>query len=81
MRAVKTARTKCNGDRGGHLMECGKARQVYNCMVELLGDEKPETDVFTSLDAPQLRKCTRQSHKGNSAWSKRLVLKDADGYV
>ena len=64
VRAVKTVSTKFNGDRGGHLMEYGMAPQVYNRMVQQLGGEKPDTDVFASRDAPQLRKCTRHWHKG-----------------
>ena len=69
MPAVKTVSTKFKGDRGGHLMEYGMAPQLYNCSVQQLGGEKPETDVFASRDAPQLRKCTRHWHKGDSAWS------------
>ena len=57
--AVKTVSTKFSGDRGGHLMEYGMEPQVYNRMVQQLGGEKPETDVFASRDAPQLKKCTR----------------------
>ena len=76
VRAVKTVSTKFNGDRGGHLMEYGMAPQVYDRMVQQLGGEKPETDVFASRDAPQLRKCTRHWHKGDSAWSKHLGLKE-----
>ena len=74
--AVKTVSTKFNGDRGGHLMEYGMAPQVYNRMVQQLGGEKPETDVFGSREAPQLRKCTRHWHKGGSAWSKHWGLKE-----
>ena len=74
--AVKTVSTKFNGDLGGHLMEYGMAPQVYNRMVQQLGGEKPETDVFASRDAPQLRKCTRHWHKGDSAWSKHWGLKE-----
>ena len=70
VRAVKTVSTKFNGDRGGHLMENGMAPQVYNRMVQQLGGEKPETDVFASRGAPLLRKCTRHGHKGDSTWSK-----------
>ena len=55
VRAVKTVSTKFNGNRGGHLMEYGMAPQVYNRMVQQLGGEKPETNVFPSRDAPQLR--------------------------
>ena len=52
--AVKTVSTKFNG----HLMEYGMAPQVYNGMVQQLGGEKPETDVFASRHTPQPRKCT-----------------------
>ena len=76
MRAVKTVSTKFNGDRGGHLMEYGMAPQVCNRMVQRLGGEKPETDVFASRDAPQLRKCTRHWHNGDPAWSKHWGLKE-----
>ena len=69
MRAVKTVSSKFNGDCGGHLMEYGMAPQVYSRMVQEFGGKKPETDVFASQDAPQLRKCTRHWHKGDSAWS------------
>ena len=68
--AVKTVSTKINGDRGGHFMEYGMAPQVYNRMVQQVGGEEPKSDVFASRDAPQLRKCTRHWHKGDSAWSK-----------
>ena len=50
VRAVKTVSAKFNGDHGGHLMEYGMAPQVYNRMVQQLGGEKPETDVFASRD-------------------------------
>ena len=76
VRPFKTVGTKFNGDRGGHLMEYGMAPQVYNRMVQHLGGEKPETDVFSSGDARQLRKCTGPWHKGDSAWSKHLGLKE-----
>ena len=46
------------------------------CMVQQFGGEKPQTDVFASRDAPQLRKCTRHWHKGDSAWSKHWGLKE-----
>ena len=74
MRAVNTVSTKFNGDRGGHLMEYSMAPQVYNHMVQQLGGEKPETDVFASWDAPQLRRCTRHWHNRDSAWSKHWGL-------
>ena len=53
VRAFKTVSTSFNGDRGRHLMEYGMARQVYNRMVQRLGGQKPETDVFASWDGPQ----------------------------
>ena len=76
VRAAKTVSTKFNADRGGNLMEYGMAPQVYNRMVQQLGGEKPEMDAFPSQDAPQLRKCTRQRQKGDSAWSKHWGLKE-----
>ena len=76
VRAVKTVSTKFNWDRGSHLMEYVMAPQVYDRMVQQLGGEKPETDVFASRDAPQLRKCMRHWHKGDSAWSKHWGLKE-----
>ena len=76
VRAVKTVSTKFNGDRGGHLLEYGMAPQVYNLMGQQPGGEKPETDVFASWDAAQLRKCTRHWHKGDSVWSKHWGLKE-----
>ena len=77
MRAVNTVSTQFNGDRGGHLMEYGMAPQVYSRMVQKLGVEKPKTDVFASMDAPQLRKCTRLWHKGDSARSKQWGLQES----
>ena len=76
VRVVKTVSTKFNGDRRGHLFEYGMAQQVYNRIVLELGGDKPEMDVFASRDAPQLRKCTRHWHKGDSAWSKHWGLKE-----
>ena len=73
VRAVKTVSTNFNGDHGGYLMEYGVAPQVYDRMVQQLGGEKPETDVFASRDPPQPRKCTRHWHKGDSAWSKHFL--------
>ena len=58
LQAVKTVSTKFNGDRGGHLMEHGMAPAVYNRMVQQFAGAKPETDVFASWDAPQLRRGT-----------------------
>ena len=58
-------------------MEYGLAPQVYNRMVQQLGGEKGETDVFASQDAPQLRNCTRHWHKRDSAWSKHWALKES----
>ena len=67
VRAVNTVRTKYHGDLKGHLMEYGIATQMYNGMVQQLGGQKPETDVFASQRPPQLRKCPRHWHKGDSA--------------
>ena len=76
VQAVKTVSTKSNGDHRGHLIEYGMAPQVYKRMVQQLGGEEPEMDVFGSRDAPQLKKCMRHWHKGNSAWSKHWGLKE-----
>ena len=74
--SVRTLSTKFNGDCRGHLKEYGMVPQVYNRMVQQLGSEKPETEVFASRDPPQLRKCTRYCYKGDSAWSRHWGLKE-----
>ena len=76
MRAVQTVSTKFNGDHGGHLMEYGMAPQVYNRMAQQIGGKNSKMDLFASRDAPQLRKCTRYWHKGDSAWSKYWGLEE-----
>ena len=52
------------------------ASQVYSRMVQQLEGENSKTDIFASWDAPQLRKCTRHWHKGDSAWSKHSDWKE-----
>ena len=52
------------------------APQVYARMIQTLGAEAPETDVFASRDAPLLRKCRRHWHRGDSAWHRHLGLKE-----
>ena len=41
------------------------APQVYARMIQTLGAEATETDVFASRDAPLLRKCRRHWHQGD----------------
>ena len=43
------------------------ALQVDATMIQTLGAEAPETDVFASRDAPLLRKCRRHWHRGIGA--------------
>ena len=57
-------------------MEYGMAPQVYDRMIQTLGAEAPETDVFASRDAPLLGKCRRHWHRGDSAWHRHWGLKD-----
>ena len=54
----------------------GMAPQVYSRMIEMLGAEAPETDVFASRDAPLLRKCRRHWHRGDSAWHRHWGLRE-----
>ena len=58
------------------LTEYGMAPQVYDRMIQTLGAEAPETDVFASRDAPLLRKCRRHWHRGDSAWHRHWGLKE-----
>ena len=62
LRAVQAVGAKSRGDRGVQLTEYGMAPQVYARMIQTLGAEAPETDVFASWDAPLLRKCRRHWH-------------------
>ena len=62
IQAVQAVGAKSRGDRGGQLTEYGMAPQVYARMMQTLGAEAPETDVFASRDAPLLRKCRRHWH-------------------
>ena len=61
---VQAVGAKSRGDRGVQLTEYGMAPQVYASMIQTLGAEAPETDVFASRDAPVLRKCRRHWHRG-----------------
>ena len=75
VRAVQAVGAKSRGDRGVQLTEYGMAPQVYNRMIQTLGAEAPETDVFASRDAPLLQKCRRHCHRGDSAWHRHWGLK------
>ena len=59
VQAVQAVGAKSREDRGVQLKEYGMAPQVYARMIQTLGAEAPETDVFVSRDAPLLRKCRR----------------------
>ena len=76
VRAVQAVGVKSRGDRGVQLTEYGMAPQVYTRMIQTLGAEAPETDVFASRDAPLLRKCRRHWHRGDSAWHRHSGLKE-----
>ena len=62
VQAVQAVGTKSRGDRGVQLTDYGMAPQVYARMIQTLGGEAPETDVFASRDARPLRKCRRHWH-------------------
>ena len=74
--AVQAVGAKSRGDRGVQLTEYGMAPRVYARMIQTLGAEAPETDVFASRDAPLLRKCRRHWHRGDSAWHRHWGLKE-----
>ena len=76
VQAVQAVGAKSRGDREVQLTEYGMAPQVYARMIETLGAEAPETDVFASRDAPLLRKCRRHWHRGDSAWHRHWGLKE-----
>ena len=76
VQAVQTVGAKSRGDRGVQLTEYGMAPQVYARMIQTLGAEAPETDVFASRDPPLLRKCRRHWHRGDSAWHRHCGLKE-----
>ena len=76
IQAVQAVGAKSRGDRELQLTEFGMAPQVYAGMIQRLGAEAPETDVFASRDAPLLRKCRRHWHRGDSAWHRHLGLKE-----
>ena len=74
--AVQAVGAKSRGDRGVQLTEYGMAPQVYAGMIQTMGAEAPETDVFASQDAPLLRKCRRHWHRRDSAWHRHWGLKE-----
>ena len=76
VRAVQAVGAKSRGDCGVQLTEYGMAPQVYARMIQTLGAEAPETDVFASRDAPLLRKCRRHWHRGDSAWHRHWGMKE-----
>ena len=76
LEAVQAVGAKSRGDRGVQLTEYGMAPQVYARMIQTLGAEAPETDVFASRDARLLRKCRRHWHRGDSAWYRHWGLKE-----
>ena len=76
VQAVQAVGAKSRGDRGVQLTEYGMAPQVYARMIQTLGAEAPETDGFTSRDAPLLRTCRRHWHRGDSAWHRHWGLKE-----
>ena len=76
VQAVQAVGAKSRGDRGVQLTEYGMAMQVYARMMQTLGAEAPETDVFASRDAPLSRKCRRHWHRGDSAWHRHWGLKE-----
>ena len=76
VQAVQALGVTSRGDRGVQVTEYGMAPQVYARMIQTLGAEAPETDVFASRDAPLLRKCRRHRHRGDSAWHRHRGLKE-----
>ena len=76
VQAVQAVGAKSRGDCGVQLTEYGMAPQVYARMIQTLGAEVPETNVFTSREAPLLRKCRRHPHRGDSAWHRHWGLKE-----
>ena len=77
VQAVQNVGAKSRGDGGVQLTEYGMAPQVYARMIQTLGAEAPETDVFASWDAPLLRKCRRHWHQGDAAWYRHWGLKES----
>ena len=76
VQAVQAVGAKSREDRGVQLTEYRMAPQVYARMIQTLGAQAPETDVFASRDAPLLRKCRRHWHQGDSAWHRQWGLKE-----
>ena len=75
-KAVQAVGAQSRGDRGVQLTEYGMASQVYARVIQTLGAEAPETDVFASGGAPLLRKCRRHWHRGDPAWHRHWGLKE-----
>ena len=67
LQAVQAVGAKSRGYRGVQLMEYGMAPQVYARMIQTLGAEEPQTDVFASRDAPLWRRSSRIGQRGS--WS------------
>ena len=76
VQAVQAVGAKSRGHRGVQLTEYGTAPQVYASVIQTLGAEAPETDVFASRGAQLLRKCRRHWHRGDSAWHRHWSLKE-----
>ena len=74
--AVQAVGAKSRGDRRVQLTEYIMAPQVYARMIQTLGAEAPEMNVFASRDAPLLRKCRRHWHRGDSAGHRHWGLKE-----
>ena len=74
VQAVQAVGAKFRGDREVQLTQYGMAPQVYARMIQTLGAEAPEMDIFASRDAPLLRKCRRHWHRGDSAWHRHWGL-------
>ena len=74
--AVQAVGAKSGADRGVELTEYGMAPQVYARMIQTLGAEAPETDVFAFRDAQLLRKCRWHWQRGDSDWHRHWGLKE-----
>ena len=68
VRAVKAAGIKSKGGDGEHLQEYGLSRDAFCCMRKGLGMDTTSTVLSASEEAPELQKCARYWHKGDSAW-------------
>ena len=70
VRAVRAAGITSKGSNEEHFQEYGLSREAYQQTMGALGMEIPLTDVFASKEAPELQKCARYWHKGDSARDK-----------